>query len=64
MARLHKLEIEMCYKMKYNNVIITHHIYKDGWTPKIGEKLEAKKDTCEEAIANDTYAIGLYRRNQ
>lgn len=61
MARLNKLEFEMRYKIQFNNVIRGHHVYKDDWTPKVGEKLEAKKDTREEAIANDMYAIGLYR---
>ena len=31
---------------------------------KIGEKHEAVKDTREEAIVNDKYAAGLYRRDR
>jgi len=61
MARLNKLEFEMLYKIQTNNVIRGHRIYKDDWTPKVREKLEAKKDTREEAVANDKYAIGLYK---
>ena len=61
MARLNRVEFQMCFKVQFNSVVRAHHIYKDDWTPKIGEILEAKKDTREEAVANDKYAIGLYK---
>ena len=61
MSRLDKLEFQICYKIQFNNVVRGHHIYKDDWTPKIGEILEAKKDMREEAVAYDKYAIGLYK---
>ena len=61
MARLNRVEFQMRFKVQFNSVVRGHHIYKDDWTPKIGEILEAKKDTREEAVANDKYAIGLYK---
>lgn len=64
MARLNKLKFEMRYKIQFNNVIRGHHIYKDDCTPKVREKLEAKKDTREEAVANDKYVIGLYKEDK
>ena len=61
MARLNRVEFQMRFKVQFNSVVRGHHIYKDDWTPKIGEILEAKKDTREEVVANDKYAIGLYK---
>ena len=64
MARLNRVESQMRFKVQFNSVVREHHIYKDDWTPKIGEILEAKKDTREEAVANDNYAIGLHKEGK
>ena len=64
MARFHKLEFEIHYRIQFNNIFIGHHLFKDRLITKIGEKPEAVKDTHEEAIVNDKYAAGLYRRDR
>ena len=64
MARLNRVEFQMHFKVQFNSVVRGHHIYKDVWIPKIGEILEAKKDTREEVVANDKYAIGLYKADK
>ena len=37
-----------------------HHVYKQMWTPSLGEILKCKKDNRQEALDHDEYAVGVY----
>ena len=55
---------EMYYKVEFNSVIRGHHVYKECWTPIMGETVLARKDTREEAIEYDKYAIGIFKKQE
>ena len=54
---------EQFFETKVGSVIRGHHIYKDTWTPFVGEVLEVKPDTTNEARDHDPYAMGIYMIN-
>ena len=39
-----------------------HHIYKDCWSPVIGEELNCKADPRKEAQTYDKHALGAYKK--
>ena len=55
---------EMYYKVEFNSVIRGHHVYNECWTPIMGETVLARKDTREEAIEYDKYAIGIFKKQE
>ena len=63
MARSRSLSFkyEMLYKIEFTGPVRGHHIYKDCWTPVIGEKLICKSDPREEAKTYDKHALGVYK---
>ena len=52
----------MYYQIQFETAIRGHHIYKDVWLPRIGQRLICKKDDRDEALQYDVNAIGLYRK--
>lgn len=61
MSRVLPVSYEMNYKIEFQTAIRGHHIYKDAWTPHIGQKLICKTDNREEAIEYDKNAIGVFK---
>ena len=61
MARALSVSYEMSFKIEFRTAIRGHHIYKDTWTPHVGQKLICKTDTREEAIEYDQNAIGVFK---
>ena len=55
------LKYEMLYKIEFTGPIRGHHIYKDTWSPVVGEQLHCKPDPREEALTYDKHALGLYK---
>ena len=55
---------EMLYKIEFTGPIRGHHIYKDCWTPFIGQRLFCKPDSRTEALTYDKYALGVYKRGE
>ena len=55
------LKYEMLYKIEFTGPIRGHHIYKDTWSPVVGEQLHCKPDRREEALTYDKHALGLYK---
>lgn len=53
--------VRMYYQIQFETAIRGHHIYKDAWLPRIGQRLICKKDDRNEALEYDVNAIGLYR---
>ena len=49
----------MLYKIEFTGPVRGHHIYKDCWTPIIGEKQICKSDPREEAKTYDKHALGV-----
>ena len=54
---------EQFFETKVGSVIRGHHIYKETWTPFVGEVLEVKPDMRNEARDHDPYAMGIYMIN-
>ena len=50
MARSSELGFTMLYKIEFVGPIRGHHVYKDSWTPILGEKLICKPDPRDEAL--------------
>ena len=44
--------------LDFNSVICGHHVYKDVWTPFIGEELTVQPDNDNE---DDDYAVGVLK---
>ena len=42
-----------------DSCVCGHHVFKEIWTPFIGEDLECKRD---EANTRDAYAVGIMRQ--
>ena len=47
---------------KYSRVR-EHQVYKTNWTPILNEKLNCKKDNREEALSNDNYSVGVFKKD-
>ena len=43
MARAIPIKIELVFKVQFQANIRGHHIYKDVWTPTVGERLNCRK---------------------
>ena len=52
------------YEVEFSSVIQDHHVYKEKWTPTLGESLTCGKDEHNEANKHNGYAIGMYLDNQ
>ena len=64
MARAHKIqEFRIMHRIKFQSLIRDHHVYKNVWSPYVGETLVAHPDDREEAREYDKYAIGIYKKN-
>ena len=61
MARIHPVDFEMVYKLKFESVIRGHHVYKAVWNPEVGEKLECYEDTRKEAKDYDKHSVGIFK---
>ena len=61
MARIHPVDFEMAYKLKFESVIRGHHVYKAVWNPEVGEKLECYEDTRKEAKDYDKHSVGIFK---
>ena len=55
---------DMYYKIEFNSVITGYHVYKRCSTPIMGETVLARKDTREEALDYDKYAIGIFKEQE
>ena len=64
MARADEVgEFRIMHRIKFQSLIRGHHVYKNVWSPYIGETLIAHPDNREEAQEYDKYAIGIYKKN-
>ena len=61
MARVIPRSFDFAFKVEFEANIRGHHVYKDVWTPTLGEKLMCKVDSREEAKEYDENAIGVYK---
>ena len=61
MARVQGISFVQLYCWEFESVARGHHIYKKVWKPVVGEKLECKHDTREEAKLYDEFSVGIYR---
>ena len=61
MARTIPRNFSFAFIVKFETNIRGHHVYKDVWTPTLGEKLNCKPDEREEAKEYDQNAIGVYK---
>ena len=52
---------ELVHEIKFNTAIRGHHVYKEKWTPFVGEKLSCRKDNRKEATDLDIHAVGVYK---
>ena len=51
----------MFYQIEFKTAITGHHVYKQTWTPSLGEILQCKKDNRQEALDHDEHAVGVYK---
>ena len=51
----------MFYQIEFKTAIRGHHVYKQTWTPSLGEILQCKKDNRQEALDHDEHAVGVYK---
>ena len=56
--------VNMYYSVEFETAICGYHIYKEKWTPGLGEKLSWVKDTGAEAAEYDPSVIIVYLRNK
>ena len=54
-------EQTMSFSFTFDSVIRGHHIYKDIWTPSVGEILSCKP---ESGNIHDLYAVAVHRRDR
>ena len=64
MARAIPLKFDLVFKVEFQTNIGGHHVYKDVWTPTVGERLNCRKDYREEAKEYDENAIGVYKKTE
>ena len=48
-------------QIEFKTAIRGHHVYKQTWTPSLGEILQCKKDNRQEALDHDEHAVGVYK---
>ena len=53
MSRILPVTYELNHTIEFEKAIRRHHIYKNTWLPSIGQNLESKTGTPEEAIEYD-----------
>ena len=51
----------MFYQIEFKTAIRGHHVYKQTWTPSLGEILQCKKDNRQEALDHDEHAVGVHK---
>ena len=56
-------EFRIMHQIKFQRLIQGHHVYKNVWSPYMGEILIAQPDNRDEAQENDKYAVGIYKKN-
>ena len=65
MARaLESRNFEVCHRVKFQSIIRGHHVYKNVWSPYVGEVLLANLDDRPEALEYDKFAVGIYNENE
>ena len=52
---------DMFYQIEFKTAIRGHHVYKQTWSPSLGEILKCKKDNRQEALDHDEYILGVYK---
>ena len=62
MARAIPTNYEMYLIVRFSTNIRGHHVYKEVWTPEIGESLFCKHDERLEAKELDENAVGTYKK--
>ena len=59
------MNFDMFYQIEFKTAIrghhAGHHVYKQTWTPSLGEILQCKKDNRQEALDHDEHAVGVYK---
>ena len=61
MARVNvSIDFDMFYQIEFKTAIRGHHVYKQTWTPRMGEILQCRKDNRQEALDHDVHAVGVY----
>ena len=55
------MNFDMFYQIEFKTAIRGHHVYKQTWTPSLGEILQCKKDNRQEALDYDEHAVGVYK---
>ena len=55
------MNFDMFYQIEFKTAITGHHLYKQMWTPSLGEILQCKKDNRQEAWDHDEHAVGVYK---
>ena len=55
------MNFDMFYQIEFKTAIRGHHVYKQTWTPSLGEILQCKKDNRQEALDHDEHAVGVYK---
>ena len=63
MARVNSYNVayELRYEISFGAPIRGHHVYKEMWTPQIGETLYCKNDNRQEALQFDKHAVGVFK---
>ena len=61
MSRILPVTYELNYTIEFEKAIRGHHISKNTWLPSIGQNLESKTGTPEEAIEYDKNVIGVFK---
>ena len=56
------MNFDMFYQIEFKTAIRGYHVYKQTWTPSLGEILQCiKKDNRQEALDHDEHAVGVYK---
>ena len=55
------MNFDMFYQIEFKTAIRGHHVYKQTWTPSLGEILQCEKDNHQEALDHDEHAVGVYK---
>ena len=57
------MNFDMFYQIEFKTATRGHHVYKQTWTPSLGEILQCKKDNRQEALDHDEHAVGFISLN-
>ena len=54
------MNFDVFYQIEFKTAIRGHHAYKQMWTQSLGEILKCKKESRQEALDHDEYAVGVF----